>query len=594
MSTRHPRRRRAARIFASVITVSVGRAPFTTAATIDWTNPAGGTFQVGANWAGGSVPGNADTARFALGNPIHVSLSAAVANDRLVVASGADVTLHASPFNLVVNSDANPGVTVGDVASATPARLELASGNLGAFDIVLGDQAGATGIAHVQSGSWGASRRFIVGNAGDGTFTAALPAFINCGEVDIAAGSASHGFLQIDSSFFGTHSALRIGQRGIGTFRITRQADLGTGPIIVGDEIGAAGTIDLQSNVEWAAGALTVGNFGSGTLLIGTGTMAGGGSASVAQQPGSHGWVNINGGSVHFSQSLNVGGSSTAPGGDGAFSLDAGSISVFGTLRVWDRGRFNWNGGTINVSSIDLVGGGTLAMAAGPNAKLLKTAKVNIDLAHGSMLDLNDNDAQLTNTTRSLVESHVVSARDGGGWTGPGLGSTSARTQPDHATTLGVLQGSEYLAASGTNTFDGSTVAAANVLVKYTWYGDTDFNGRVNFDDYVRIDTGFNNHLSGWLNGDFDLNGTVNFDDYVLIDLAFNVQSGTLSRALAFFQGSADPINAPALELISQHAEAFGEGYTRSFLAAVPEPVGAVMVLSMAPFLVSRRRRRCA
>jgi hypothetical protein len=59
----------------------------------------------------------------------------------------------------------------------------------------------------------------------------------------------------------------------------------------------------------------------------------------------------------------------------------------------------------------------------------------------------------------------------------------------------------------------------------------------VNFDDYVRIDNGFNNHLTGWLNGDFDLNGQVNFDDYVLIDLAFNTQSGTLRRALAYLDG---------------------------------------------------------
>jgi hypothetical protein len=50
----------------------------------------------------------------------------------------------------------------------------------------------------------------------------------------------------------------------------------------------------------------------------------------------------------------------------------------------------------------------------------------------------------------------------------------------------------------------------------------------VNFDDYVRTDSGFNNHLNHWINGDYDGNGQVNFDDYVLIDLAFNTQSGTL------------------------------------------------------------------
>ena len=28
--------------------------------------------------------------------------------------------------------------------------------------------------------------------------------------------------------------------------------------------------------------------------------------------------------------------------------------------------------------------------------------------------------------------------------------------------------------------------------MKYTYYGDTDFNGVVNFDDYSRTDAGFN------------------------------------------------------------------------------------------------------
>ena len=64
--------------------------------------------------------------------------------------------------------------------------------------------------------------------------------------------------------------------------------------------------------------------------------------------------------------------------------------------------------------------------------------------------------------------------------------------------------------------------------MKYTYDGDTDFNGIVNFDDYARIDSGFNNGGSTWFQGDFDLNGTVNFDDYSLIDLAFNTQGTPL------------------------------------------------------------------
>jgi hypothetical protein len=47
----------------------------------------------------------------------------------------------------------------------------------------------------------------------------------------------------------------------------------------------------------------------------------------------------------------------------------------------------------------------------------------------------------------------------------------------------------------------------------------------INFDDYARIDNGFNNAGDEWFEGDFDLNGLVNFDDYALIDLAFNTQA---------------------------------------------------------------------
>src|SRR4029078_1514219 len=159
----------------------------------------------------------------------------------------------------------------------------------------------------------------------------------------------------------------------------------------------------------------------------------------------------------------------------------------------------------------------------------------------------------------------------------------------------GVLLGSEYSGANGgTTTFNGRTVAATDTLVKYTYYGDTDFNGKVNFDDYVRTDNGCNNHLSGWLNGDFDGNGAVNFDDYVLIDLAFNTQSGTLGRALAYLDGSdrsTAGMNGAALQRVMQDFGQFGGDYAGHFLAAVPEPVGMGAML-LVPIASLRRRRR--
>src|SRR4029079_9939036 len=90
-------------------------------------------------------------------------------------------------------------------------------------------------------------------------------------------------------------------------------------------------------------------------------------------------------------------------------------------------------------------------------------------------------------------------------------------------------------------TFDGEALDNDAVVVKYTYYGDTDFNGSVNFDDYVRTDNGFNNHRSGWLNGDFDGNVVVTCDDYVLIDLAFTTQGSPLRRAGSLLDGGRGP-----------------------------------------------------
>jgi hypothetical protein len=68
------------------------------------------------------------------------------------------------------------------------------------------------------------------------------------------------------------------------------------------------------------------------------------------------------------------------------------------------------------------------------------------------------------------------------------------------------------------------TIAAGDTLLRYTYYGDADRNGVVNFDDYARTDLGFSTSRTGWSNGDFNYDNVINFDDYALIDLAFNSQ----------------------------------------------------------------------
>src|SRR5262249_1491209 len=124
---------------------------------------------------------------------------------------------------------------------------------------------------------------------------------------------------------------------------------------------------------------------------------------------------------------------------------------------------------------------------------------------------------------------------------GTGITSAAARDNPSHNTSLGAIEATDFKAAnSGATTFDGEPIDNSAVLVKYTYYGDSDFNGKVDGADYARTDTTFNQETStqtnigGWFNGDFDYNGKVDGGDYALIDAAFNSQGAPLRPSAGF------------------------------------------------------------
>jgi len=221
---------------------------------------------------------------------------------------------------------------------------------------------------------------------------------------------------------------------------------------------------------------------------------------------------------------------------------------------------------------------------------------LTVNTGAGATVDLANNSLIVTNTPASTIAGYIKNARDGGAWDLPGMTSSAAKNNPSHNTTLGVLTGAEYSSAGGTGTFAGFPYAASDTLVKYTYYGDTDFNGVVNFDDYGRIDAGFNSGGTDWFQGDFDGNGIVNFDDYALIDAAFNSQNGTLGRAMAFLSGgdrSQTGMQSSGLQMVEKHFAEFGDSYARAFLSAVPEPTSLALIglVSIGCGVRVRRRR---
>jgi len=310
----------------------------------------------------------------------------------------------------------------------------------------------------------------------------------------------------------------------------------------------------------------------------------------------------MNGGSISAA-AMDIGGhpaipdisQAAGPGGTGSFTQSSGSVNVSGTMTLWNRSFYRLNGGSLTAQTANLIGS-KLILGAGAHV----TPRFNaLSVTSNGRVDVNDN-AMIIDYTgaspASTIRGYIASGRNGptGLWSGPGITSTLA-----NGTLFGVgyAEASQALGISGsqTATFNGQTVDATTVLVKFTYNGDTDLNGRVNFDDYVRTDNGFNNHLSGWFNGDFDYNGSVNFDDYVLIDFAFNNQNGTLGRATAFLQGSdrsGAGMGDPALQKLMLHVNEFGDPYVNAFLAAVPEPGTALGVAALGALKMVRRRRR--
>jgi hypothetical protein len=533
-------------------------------------------------------------------------------NNVLSIIQNAPVDANVSSQTMTVDPAGTPvGYTSNSILRATNGALMILTGNGGgAFN-------NGT-IGSVLAGN-GSEVRLLNGAViNGGTLATAGSGFyrLPAGHTATYNGVTSTGSLVIES---GSTLSFSPFLTNTGTINVNAGASSSFFNVAGGGTVllNGGGTINLSST---GAGAAMI--QGSGTLVSDNTINGFGGIGANVISIINNGPINVGGGTLTIDPAgttlgfvnnalLRIASDGTAVltgNGGGAFG-GTGSVSVDGTLRATNSANATTGNvagaGTIIVESnarltANHVRVGTVSVGANStltintNGGNAGTSRIVANPSiTGGRFDLNDNDLIITAGDVATVRGQIVAARHSGAWDTPGLTSSAARTQPNHATTLGLLSGAEYISVAGTS-FDGFTVAASDVLVKYTWYGDADFNGRVNFDDYVRIDNGFNNHFTGWLNGDFDLNGVINFDDYVLIDLAFNTQSGTLRRAMSFLDGSdrASDVNGPALRAVERNFQQFGPGYADHFLAAVPEPTSAAVIFAALVAPLCRRRRR--
>jgi hypothetical protein len=316
-------------------------------------------------------------------------------------------------------------------------------------------------------------------------------------------------------------------------------AEVGTLKNLVAGDLEFGEAVSVSSSV---AGALisNAGHFvksSASTLFV-----QGSGSGTVAVQNLSGATADVNGGTINFAAGSTFSNAGALTLAAGTNLTVNGPLDGGGTIVRQDIGQLKAR--RLRQATLTINGNGTVELTPDGTDANVSTLSA-LSMSAQSSFDLNDNDLLIDYPPAGpsplpTVQGRINTARNGGAWDGPtGLKSTAAKNAPQHNRTLGAMEATDFTAVNGAGAmFDGQTLDGSGVLIKFTYYGDANFNGVVNFDDYVRIDLGFNLQRSGWVNGDFNGSGQVNFDDYVLIDIAFNTQSGVLSRAFSPLGGT--------------------------------------------------------
>ena len=579
-----------------------------------WTGAAGGAWSAEGNWSG-VVPNAAERwavfSEAAPGRTVTLDAPVTVGVLRFDAADGYTIT---GASTLTLQSDDNvAGIEINRESGTvfygahrieTPVTLAgqvvVTQRSAGAFTL-----AGAvSGPGGIRKTGWGvmvlASANSFLGDVEieAGTLRAAHPGALGAGDVALRGGRLTLAYdadalFTTDVSVY-ANSEIRVEPLAAGTGRTLSLASLTTVGIPTLTATGGGGyglAVQGQTRFNAVTSAVTLATTSADVALLG-GVQLGMGALTKTGPR----LLTIDG-----AQAYGVGTRMNVDGGTLRLASDAGPVEAVLALHVRNAAATARFASVQHLADLHLAAGRAECAPGGGNT--LVTAALAIDAGTGGLpnavLDLADNNLVIDYEPGASPYGEVAAwIRSGyadgptGYWDGMGITSSAAAGSADQSTALAVLDNADPV-CGGLTTFDGEDVDATSILVKYTWAGDLNLDGVVDFNDYNIIDNTF---LAGappaggyrWSVGDINYDGVVDFNDYNLIDNIWLAHGGeTLGGAAAPGAGptSADDLLAGAGPVVLDASA------SPAVVGVVPEPASLLLAAVGAAGVWAGRRR---
>jgi hypothetical protein len=239
-----------------------------------------------------------------------------------------------------------------------------------------------------------------------------------------------------------------------------------------------------------------------------------------------------------------------------ATSIDGGAavdtLRVIGSTgadtAVFDTSSAAFNGAAINLAGIDVknfdgagggdgltVNGGTVALEATQRLSSLAidTTDARLDARdHDIILDYSGSSplGVFDGVKYTGVLGMIATGYNFGALDGNGLATTMPQAQAG-LTTLAAADAADLygLAPADTTLYEGQTIDATTVIIKYTYTGDANLDGVIDGGDYGVIDNFVQvPNAFGYFNGDFNYDGVIDGGDYGIIDNNIQAQGAAL------------------------------------------------------------------